>query len=69
MNLNISFYLICIVIAVVNLLLTAMLLFTLRKARNIRANRILGVLLLLLGASFMSDVLWTNRFFDCLVLK
>ena len=64
MNLNFGFYLICIVIAAVNLLLTAVLLFTLRKARNIRANRILGVLLLLLGASFMSDVLGTNRFFD-----
>jgi AraC-like DNA-binding protein len=64
MNLNISFYIICIVIAGVNLLLTAVLLFTLRKAVNIPANRILGVVLLLCGASFMSDVLWSNRFFD-----
>lgn len=64
MNLNTNFYLICILIAAVNLLLTAVLLFTLRKARNIRANRILAVLLLMLGASFMSDVLWTNHFFD-----
>lgn len=64
MNLNFSYYLICVVIAAVNLLLAAVLLFSLRKARNIQANRILGVLLLLLGASFMSDVLWTNRFFS-----
>jgi AraC-like DNA-binding protein len=28
------------------------------------AYRILGVVLLLCGASFMSDVLWSNRFFD-----
>jgi AraC-like DNA-binding protein len=63
-SLNISFYFFCILIATVNLLLTAVLLFTLRKARNLRANRILGVVLLLLGVSFMSDVLWANRFFD-----
>lgn len=64
MNLDISIYLTCTVIAVVNLLLTAVLLFTLRKSRNIQANRILGVVLLLLGASFMSDVLRTIRFFN-----
>jgi AraC-like DNA-binding protein len=64
MNLDIGFYLFCIVIAAGNMLLTAVLLFTLRKARNLRANRILGVVLLLLGTSFMSDVLWRNRFFD-----
>ncbi len=64
MNLKIGFYLFCIVIAAGNLLLTAMLLFTLRKARNLRANRILGGVLVLLGASFMSDVLWRNHFFD-----
>jgi AraC-like DNA-binding protein len=64
MNLDIGFYLFCILIAMANLLLTAMLLLSLRKARNLRANRILAAALLLLGASFMSDVLWRNGFFD-----
>ncbi len=64
MRLTIPFYLLCVVIAAVNLLLTAVLLFTLRKARNRRANRVLGILLLLLGASFFSDVLAENGFFD-----
>ena len=63
MNLNTSVYLICIVVAAANLQLTAVLLFTLRKARNRQANRVLGTVLLLLGASFMTDVLWTMGFF------
>jgi AraC-like DNA-binding protein len=64
MNLPTRFYLICVAVAASNFLLTAVLLFLLKKARNVRANRVLGIVLLLLGASFMSDVLWANHFFD-----
>lgn len=58
------FYLICVAVAASNFLLTAVLLFLLKKARNVRANRVLGTVLLLLGATFMTDVLGANRFFD-----
>ncbi|HEY0057099.1 MAG TPA: helix-turn-helix domain-containing protein [Pedobacter sp.] len=59
-----GFYSISIAIAASNFLLTAVLLFLLKKARNVTANRLLGFLLLLLGASFISDILWTSNFFQ-----
>ena len=64
MKLYVTFYLFCVAIAAANLLLTAILLFTLRRARNLLANRVLGIVLLLLGASFMTDLLRVNHIFD-----
>ncbi|HEX8576590.1 MAG TPA: helix-turn-helix domain-containing protein [Flavobacterium sp.] len=64
MNFYMYFYLICIAVAASNFLLTAVLLFLLKKAGNIKANRVLSIVLLLLGVSFLSDVLWTKHFFD-----
>jgi AraC-like DNA-binding protein len=64
MHLFINFYLFCLVLAAANLLLAALLLFTLRKARNRKANTVLGILLLALAATFLSDIMLLNQGFQ-----
>jgi AraC-like DNA-binding protein len=64
MNASINFYLGCVAVAVCNLLLTAVLLVTLRREGNTVANRVLGGLLLCVAGSFGSDLLAATNFFD-----
>ncbi|MBC8155884.1 MAG: AraC family transcriptional regulator [Bacteroidetes bacterium] len=64
MPIFLTFYLVCVAIAIGNLLLTAILLVTLRQAGDSIANRILAGLLLCLGASFGSDWLGATDFFN-----
>jgi hypothetical protein len=63
MHLFFNFYLSCLALAAANLLLAAFLLFTLQKARNREANVVLGILLLVLAATFLSDILLHNQVF------
>ena len=65
MHLFFNFYLACMALAAANLLLAALLLFTLQKARNRKANVVLALLLLVLAATFLSDVLLYNQVFRC----
>ena len=64
MTVFIDFYLICILISVVNLFTTAILLFVLRKARHPKANIILGILLICLGVTYGTDILYDNHFYE-----
>lgn len=64
MNLSLNLYLLCVTIAICNLLFTAFLLMALPKTRNQVANRLLATLLVCLGVSFLSDLLSANGFFD-----
>jgi AraC-like DNA-binding protein len=64
MTVFIDFYLVCILISVVNLFTTAMLLFVLRKARHRTANIILGILLICLGVTYGTDILYDNHFYE-----
>jgi AraC-like DNA-binding protein len=64
MTVFIDFYLVCILISVVNLFTTALLMFVLRKARHRKANLILGILLICLGVTYGTDVLYDNHFYE-----
>ncbi|MBD2769192.1 helix-turn-helix transcriptional regulator [Hymenobacter sp. BT664] len=64
MTLSFNIYLFCVAFAVANLLLTAVLLFVLKKARNRKANLALALFLLCLAGSFLSDILLNNNFFQ-----
>jgi len=50
-------------LAAANLLLAALLLFTLQKARNLKANIVFAILLLVLAATFLSDIMLYNQVF------
>jgi len=65
MPVSLTVYLVCIALAIANLVLAAVLLLALRKARNRPANRTLSVLLLCLaGSFFMGDVFYLTPLFE-----
>jgi hypothetical protein len=61
MTLVYNLYLFCAAVAIINLVSAAVLLFVLREARNREANLVLGLLLLCLAGSLLSDIL--NHFY------
>jgi len=64
MTLFFNLYLFCAAVAIINLVPAAVLLFVLRKARNRKANFLLGLLLLCLAGSLLSDIQVANHFFN-----
>ncbi|WP_052732649.1 helix-turn-helix domain-containing protein [Hymenobacter terrenus] len=63
MTLHLSWYDDCVAVAIINLLLAALLVSMLKKARNRKANVMLAVLMLCLAISFLGDILGVNDFF------
>ncbi|MBD2769864.1 helix-turn-helix transcriptional regulator [Hymenobacter sp. BT664] len=65
MTLSLTVYLFCVSLATANLVMAAVLLLALRKARNRHANRTLSLLMLCLAASFfLGDILYCTPFFE-----
>ncbi|MBD2769194.1 helix-turn-helix transcriptional regulator [Hymenobacter sp. BT664] len=65
MTLSFTVYLFCVALAIANLVMAAILLLALRKARNRKANLTLSLLLLCLAASFfLGDILYRTSFFE-----
>jgi AraC-like DNA-binding protein len=64
MELFLDIYLLCMELAASNLVMAALLLLTLRKARNSKANIMLAIWLIVLGIAFLNDILYRNKVFN-----